>query len=177
MSITNENNGLTTDVWGPPAWVFLHSVTFGYPQDPDAYDTQNGDPVGTTKKRYSLFFENLMYTLPCKYCRQSYSQYFKENPIQLDSRDSLTKWLYDIHNLVNQKLKKTYHYSFSEIQNRYESFRAACSTDEKATGCTSPLSVKQKSLVYIFSEKSTTAIIVGLFVMFFIFFYFYVNKN
>ena len=31
---TNINNGLITKIWGPGAWEFLHSVTFGYPVSP-----------------------------------------------------------------------------------------------------------------------------------------------
>ncbi len=175
---TNQNNGLLTNVWGPPAWVFLHSVTFGYPENPDEFDRINGNRIGSTKERYRLFFENLMYTLPCKYCRQSYSQYYASNPIRLESRAELTRWLYDIHNLVNTKLEKPYKdkITFEDVQDRYESYRAACNDDEKAKGCTSPLSVKQKTLVYVFSEKSVTAIIVGLFFILFLIFYIRFSK-
>ena len=27
----NADNGMMTKVWGPPGWLFLHCVTFGYP--------------------------------------------------------------------------------------------------------------------------------------------------
>ena len=49
-----------------------------------------------------------MYTLPCKYCRKSFKKFLKELPIDnhLDSRDSLTYWLYLIHDKVNKKLIK-----------------------------------------------------------------------
>ena len=30
----NANNGLITKIWGPPAWEFLHSITFGFPISP-----------------------------------------------------------------------------------------------------------------------------------------------
>jgi hypothetical protein len=45
-------------------------------------------------------------TLPCIYCRRSYAVFLKELPIEnhLRSRQSMMKWLYLIHDKVNQKL-------------------------------------------------------------------------
>lgn len=27
----NIDNGMMTKIWGPPGWLFLHCITFGYP--------------------------------------------------------------------------------------------------------------------------------------------------
>ena len=31
----NIGNGMMTKVWGPPGWLFLHCITFGYPHKID----------------------------------------------------------------------------------------------------------------------------------------------
>ena len=44
--------------------------------------------------------------MPCDVCRLHYSKNIKELPIRLDSKDELTKWLFDIHNKVNESINK-----------------------------------------------------------------------
>lgn len=82
---------MDTRFWGPSGWRLLHLITF-------TYEPKHRSAV---KKLFSL----LPYVLPCKFCRASLSDYMKQEPIQLDSRETLTKWLYRIHNLVNEKLR------------------------------------------------------------------------
>ena len=48
----NVDNGMMTKVWGPPGWLFLHCVSFGYPY---AINPQN--PAHKNKKlHYGEFF-------------------------------------------------------------------------------------------------------------------------
>jgi hypothetical protein len=49
----------------------------------------------------------LPFVLPCKFCRASLSEYMEKDPLEpaLASRDSLTRWLWRIHNEVNAKLR------------------------------------------------------------------------
>ena len=30
----NKEFNLDPDIWGPPTWIFLHSLAFGYPKNP-----------------------------------------------------------------------------------------------------------------------------------------------
>lgn len=108
---------MQTDKWGPHAWEYLHTVTFAYPENPSPVDKQN----------YYDLFSNLRKTLPCKYCRDSYSIFFKHIKIDeyLDSRYGLVFWLYVIHNMVNLKLGKETA-SFKEVIMKYENLRARC---------------------------------------------------
>jgi hypothetical protein len=103
--------------WGPPAWKFLHMVSFGYPQDPD----------NDTKDNYRQLFSILRYTLPCSHCRKSYTEIYKYICIDqyLDSREGLTFWLFIIHNLVNRKLKRDLA-NFEDVVLEYENYRARC---------------------------------------------------
>ena len=96
-------------IWGPGAWTFLHSVTLNYPKRPTYLD----------KLRFSQFFNNLQYALPCPTCSYHYQQNLKKYPIQLDSRDKLVAWLVKIHNEVNKKNEKSV-FPLSEFYKKYQ---------------------------------------------------------
>lgn len=95
---------MNTKFWGPPGWKFLHTITFNYPEK---IDPTNEDHI-QKKFYYKQLFENFQYTLPCKWCRSSYSKFLSEDPIEqnLETRKALTYWFYRIHNKVNAKLRK-----------------------------------------------------------------------
>ena len=109
--------------WGPGGWVFLHTITFNYPLKPTIED----------KKRYTKFFNNIGEMLPCRYCRDSFKIYSKYLPIKnfLDDREGITYWLYQIHNLVNDKVFKNDSTTFGEIVRKYERYRAGCKKVKK----------------------------------------------
>jgi hypothetical protein len=141
----NVDNGMMTKVWGPAGWLFLHCVSFGYPY---AINDQNPDHA-TKKEDYMNFFYYLGKVLPCKYCRDSYMEFYKELNLNnnLDTREQLTKWLYDMHNKVNHKLgvPECQIPTYEELQDKYEKFRAKCkkTTEEerelnKSKGCIAP---------------------------------------
>ena len=136
----NVNNGLITKVWGGPAWTFLHAVTFGYPIN----------PTEIIKNQYKDFFISLGNVLPCKYCRESYIKFITEGETailsnDLANRETLTHWLYRVHNAVNRKLDVDYGITYLDVVNRFESFRARCDNsikDPNIKGCISPLDYK-----------------------------------
>ena len=86
------------NVWGPHGWKFMHYVSLGYPQEPTEND----------KRNYKEFYSNLKNVLPCKTCAMNYERNLTELPIDnaLQSRDSLVKWVIDIHNKVNKETNK-----------------------------------------------------------------------
>jgi hypothetical protein len=61
----------------------------------------------TQTKAMKEFFEALPFVLPCKYCRSNLVEHYEIHPIEdaLRSQPALTRWLYEIHNLVNAKLR------------------------------------------------------------------------
>lgn len=131
MISPSDRTGFQTAVWGPPAWVFLHTITFAYPEKPDK----------KTKKIFMTFFKSLCSILPCRYCRDSYSKYCGSTGSlgltdrHFRSRDSLTKWLYNIHNAVNRRLGKNDNPSYSDIVKLYSGFAANCKIVQKEKGC------------------------------------------
>ena len=96
------------NVWGPPGWIFLHTVTFQYPENPTDLD----------KQKYYTFFNSLKNVLPCPNCREHYRENFENIPIRLESREDLIEWLIDIHNEVNKKNNKRI-YTYKEVYDKY----------------------------------------------------------
>lgn len=84
---------MDTRYWGPSGWRLLHLITFSKDKLPSA-------PL-------QLFFDELPFVIPCKFCRTSLSQYYEElvMPVTLQE-ESGQRFLYDVHNKVNGKLKK-----------------------------------------------------------------------
>ena len=96
------------NIWGNHAWLFLHTVTLHYPDNPTRFD----------KEKYKHFFESLSHVIPCDICRDHYKQNIKKFPINLDSKESLTRWLHKIHNLVNIKNGKE-EFSYDKFIDKY----------------------------------------------------------
>lgn len=139
---TKNNNGLCTSTWGSPGWFFLHSVAAGYPVDPAEYDEIRGNARGHTKRVYTSFFKNTGHVLPCRFCRESYFAFIAETPVEqyINSREALFKWLFIIHNKVNEKLGVKQETDLKSVVDKYERFRAKCHHDDdaKPKGCTEP---------------------------------------
>jgi hypothetical protein len=97
---------MQTTKWGPSGWCLLHAIANNYPEHPTLGSVTV--PTPNDKKNYSDFFTHIGLILPCKYCRESYQDFIRIIPIDswLVDRQSLSFWLYLIHNLVNDKLRK-----------------------------------------------------------------------
>jgi len=79
---------MDTRFWGPSGWQLLHLTA------------EAGFPTEDARKFWLL----LPYVLPCKFCRASLSEYYKKYPVPTRGQD-LPKWLWQIHNCVNAKLR------------------------------------------------------------------------
>lgn len=150
----NAGDGMLTSVWGPPMWHYLHTMSFNYPVNPTPED----------KKHYREFVLNLQYVLPCKYCRMNLKTNLKTMPLNMShmaSRDTFSRYIYNLHELVNKLLKKKSNLSYCDVRERYEHFRSRC-TEEKPKlfkvlktktlkksekGCTEPLYGKKSKCV------------------------------
>lgn len=118
-----SGDGMLTTVWGPSMWHFLHTMSFNYPVQPSPED----------KKHYRDFMMNLQYVLPCKYCRQNLTNNYKLFPLRasdLMNRESFSRYVYKLHEMVNKLLKKKSGLSYCDVRERYEHFRSRC-TDER----------------------------------------------
>ena len=92
--------------WGPAGWTFLHTISFVYPENPTIED----------KQRVVDFLFAFTDVIPCQRCRSDFTHMLHENfgstkEIALNSkfvnnRNALSRILVDMHNRVNERLKK-----------------------------------------------------------------------
>lgn len=151
----SSGDGMMTTVWGPSIWMFLHIISFNYPIEPSEEEKVN----------YRNFVLSLQNVLPCKYCRMNLVKNFKELPLTMDSmknRESFSRYIYNLHELVNRMLKKKSNLTYDDVRERYEHFRSRCTKDlkerkkfiknktkktKKEKGCTEPLYGKKSKCV------------------------------
>ena len=147
----NSPDGMLTTIWGPPMWHSLHTISFNYPVKPTKEDKIN----------YYNYFNSLKKILPCKYCRDNLSLNYKKLPFSkkvFKDRETLSKFVYDLHEMVNKRLGKKSNLTYSQVRERYEGFRARC-LDSKPSkiekGCTTSLyGVKGKCVMDIVPKDS-----------------------
>ena len=150
----NSSDGMLTSVWGPSLWHSLHAISFNYPTKPTLEQ----------KKNYLSFFKSLKNILPCKYCRINYVNNLKVVPLTMKTmknRETLSLWLYNLHEEINKMLGKTSNLTYAEVRERYEMFRSRCLEDKQAPpkksfkskkknsekGCTTPYYGKKSRCV------------------------------
>jgi hypothetical protein len=146
----NSNDGMLTSVWGPSLWHVLHSMSFNYPVNPSKLERQH----------YRDFILSLKWTLPCGKCRTNLVNNLKSLPLEIKhmkSRDAFSRYVYDLHEVVNTMLKKKSGLSYEDIRERYEHFRARCTESVKEydkrikkkieTGCLEPLYGKKSKCI------------------------------
>ena len=155
-----SGDGMLTSVWGPSMWHYLHTMSFNYPVHPTQDD----------KKHYRDFMKSLVYVLPCKYCRINLKTNYKNLPLRkcdMKNRETFSKYVYHLHELVNKMLKKKSGLSYCQVRDRYENFRARCTQKkplifkvkkrgtQKEKGCTIPLyGKKAKGIIKIVPQES-----------------------
>ena len=151
----NSNDGMLTTVWGPSQWHVLHTMSFNYPVSPTSKD----------KRNYRNYILSLQNVLPCGKCRDNLRKNFKKLPLMIKhmkSRHTFSKYIYDLHELVNKMLGKKSGLSYEQVRNTYENFRSRClatdkekekiqrilnKTVKKESGCTKPLYGKKAKCI------------------------------
>jgi hypothetical protein len=160
----NSGDGMLTMVWGPSMWHYLHTMSFNYPVRPTCED----------KKHYRDFIINLQYVLPCGKCRKNLKKNFKKLPLtidQMESRETFSRYVYDLHEVINTMLKKKSGLTYTMVRERYEHFRSRCTKSYRdfkklrktrrkqnsEKGCTEPLyGEKSKCVIKIVPQTDKT---------------------
>jgi hypothetical protein len=102
---------MDTRFWGPSGWQLFHLIAFYSPNPKDV-------------------LTDMKDVLPCKFCRASTAEFTAKHPI----RKPYGKWLYEIHNMVNNKLRSQCSEdpavinpgpdpSFEEVKARYDAMK------------------------------------------------------
>jgi hypothetical protein len=147
-----SGDGMVTSVWGPPMWHVLHTISFNFPIS----------PTEEQKLHYFNYYSTLQNILPCKYCRDNLSNNLKKLPLTMSvfkNRETLSKWVYNLHEVINTMLGKTSGLTYEDVRDRFEHFRSRCLENPKKIahssttiekGCTEPLyGVKSKCVINI----------------------------
>jgi len=120
-----SGDGMLTNVWGPSLWHFLHTMSFNYPVH----------PTEDQKSSYMSFIKSLEFILPCKYCRINLKKNFKKLPLtmeSMESRNTFSRYIYNLHELINKMLHKKSNLTYDEVRETYEHFRSRCITKKRA---------------------------------------------
>ena len=160
-----SGDGMLTTVWGPAMWHYLHTMSFNYPVE----------PTPENKKHYKEFVYNLRNVLPCKYCRINLANNLKKKPLQMchmASRETFSRYIYELHEVVNKMLNKKSKLTYCDVRERYEHFRSRCTEEKpkifnfkktttrkkKEKGCTEPLyGKKSKCVINIVPQEDKSA--------------------
>lgn len=142
-----SGDGFLTSIWGPSQWHMLHTISFNYPINPTEND----------KIKYRDYILSMQYVLPCGACRKNLKLNFKHLPLKMchmSSRDTFSRYIYNLHELVNKMLHKKNTLSYCDVRERYEHFRSRCTNknpkvfkyseiknnkSNKEKGCTEPM--------------------------------------
>ena len=162
----SSSDGMVTKIWGPIVWTALHTISFNYPVNPTNED----------KIHYKEFIYSLKYVLPCKYCRINLTKNFVQKPLlmcHMKNRETFSRYIYELHELVNKMLNKKSNLTYCDIRERYEHFRSRCTEEspkifnfikksqtkkKKEKGCTEPLyGKKAKCIINIVPQEDKSA--------------------
>jgi hypothetical protein len=145
-----SGDGMLTAVWGPSLWHYLHAMSFNYPNHPSPND----------KRHYRDFVLGLRHVLPCKHCRINLEKNLKVLPLGLENmsnRTSFSRYIYNLHELVNNMLGKRSGLTYCDVRERYEHFRSRCTDQTKdkiERGCTESLyGNKAKCVIHIVPQE------------------------
>jgi hypothetical protein len=89
--------GSWREILGRRTWFFLHSVAAKYPDHPEENDKESvRNLVASLGQHY-----------PCKLCRKHLKQQLRElRPVAVGTRQELTVWFCELHNMVNKDIGK-----------------------------------------------------------------------
>ena len=122
--------GLHPAIWGCASWLMLHSIAIAYV------------PTQENKVNYYAFFANLGSVLPCELCSKHYQENFDPLGLKMAleqpalAEKGLFRWVYDLHNTVNQSLKipQDQWPTYAEVVKKYEGYKSDCSSTPGVCG-------------------------------------------
>lgn len=85
---------LPTKYWSDSLWTLLYSISYSYPEE----STEERNETLTN------FIDQLGIILPDEHYKFHFNSFCNENPLNLDTKDNLLEWTYNLHSFVNQKL-------------------------------------------------------------------------
>jgi len=155
MDKYSSNNGFVTSVWGPGLWHFLHTISFNYPIH----------PTKEQKADYKQYILSLQNVLPCGHCRDNFPENLKAVPFTaytLKNRNTFSRWVYRFHAHVNTMLGKDTPYTYEQIRDTYEGFRAGCSDDGSKSKQGTKKKTKEKGCIKPAKKKTSQKCVIRI---------------
>eukprot|EP01138_Halocafeteria_seosinensis_P011369 gb/GECG01011612.1/.p1 GENE.gb/GECG01011612.1/~~gb/GECG01011612.1/.p1 ORF type:complete len:259 (+),score=42.27 gb/GECG01011612.1/:1-777(+) len=102
---------------GNRTWSLLHSMAAYYPEE----------PTKTDQDSMKAFLQALGKFYPCKFCAAHFANELEEDPPDVSSRASLSLWLCEKHNVVNEMLEKPrFECRIEELDKRWKYGHQGC---------------------------------------------------
>lgn len=101
-------------IWGWDAWKFFHRAGFAYPEN----------PTESEKEKMRRVLANFDIMLPCPMCSLHYIDYFNRtfNDSVLESSETLSRWIYDLHESVNKRFGIDSKVKFEDVRGLVNKF-------------------------------------------------------
>lgn len=77
--------------WQPTTWHFFHTISLNYNEE--------------YKDKYIIFFNTFKTIIPCKICREHFSENLRKPNMSIENNINSTRifnWTIDLHNMVNK---------------------------------------------------------------------------
>ena len=88
------------NIWGPSLWLILHSAC-------ERIGSQNLKRLPLEEARIWFgLLNSLRYSLPCPQCKKHYTLYSNQTPIIQVTKEVIRRWLFNLHDQVNQRTQK-----------------------------------------------------------------------
>lgn len=137
-------NYLHLKEWGPRGWIFIHAISFSYPETP------------TLEHRRAMydFIRSLPTLLPCAKCRRHFLEFVDElgvsgeSHVVFSSRYAISKFMVEAHNRVNLRNGKPA-ISYNDVVKFYVQEGSSCPIARKDTPAVKGKSYVKFVLVYI----------------------------
>jgi len=100
-------------IWGPSLWLILHSAC-------ERIGSQHLKrlPLEETRIWFGLL-NSLRYSLPCPQCKKHYIVYSNQTSIMQVTKEAIRRWLFNLHDQVNQRNQKE-SIPYDSIVSQYE---------------------------------------------------------
>lgn len=104
--------------WGPNAWELLHGIA------ERVGNHTNLKLIKDEQNELNLALRHFWALLPCMKCQNHYREWIRQNPPMISLyggylQDTLRKWVYDLHEAVNQKNEVVSGIPLETIQGMY----------------------------------------------------------
>ena len=100
-------------IWGPELWKILHCAA-------ERIGSQSLKRLPQEEKRiWSGLLSSLRYTLPCPLCKKHYTQFSSTYPLTAMDRNTVRKWLFDLHQDANRHTDKHVEITLEELPSIY----------------------------------------------------------